>query len=440
MTPRDDALDWLLRFSDPIRGVGWNARTTLSPIWKLARARALLDGADAPDRAVPAVTIAGTNGKGSTAAMLAAIVAATGLRVGLFTQPHLHHFRERIRIDGRPIDASQFANAVEAARFSLAVLARHHPEAGEPTTFELSVVTAASAFARDGVDLAIYEVGLGGRLDPVNAIDPIASAITMIDLDHVGILGHTITAIAREKSGIMRPGRVVVTGVQRSAAQRVLSAEARRVAARLLVQQPLARVGNRQNGLVVTVPGIDRPITPGLRGDFQRANSAIAVGVARALSEIGFTISDDAIASGLGATRWPGRMELVDGSPPILIDGAHNPAGARALAAAMRPLIQRGYDLIVGSAGDKDIRLLLAPFARRARRVWTTSAGEGRSADPDRIAEIARELGATVQAMPSVAAAIEAARSGGAQFIVATGSLRIAALAREYCGLADGSD
>src|SRR5688572_27773028 len=181
------ALAWLLGFSDPERGVGWNPRSPADPFWKPGRTRALLDLAGAPDRRLRVVTIAGTNGKGSTGAILESIARAAGRRVGVFSQPHLHDFRERWRIDGAPISPAQLDRGVGLLEPVVPELVCRHPEAGEPTTFELTAVLAALAFKE--TDLAIFEVGLGGRFDPVNALHPALTIVTSIGLDHVHILG-----------------------------------------------------------------------------------------------------------------------------------------------------------------------------------------------------------------------------------------------------------
>ncbi|MDP8923482.1 MAG: Mur ligase family protein, partial [Chloroflexota bacterium] len=206
-----EALRWLLGFADWERGVGWNPAASPDEQWKLGRTRALLDLAGAPDRALRIVLVAGTKGKGSTAAMIEAIVRAAGWRTGLYAQPHLHTYRERVKLDGCPISADHFADLVDRLRRLADELRARHPKAGEPTTFELTTVLAILAFADHAADLAILEVGLGGRLDATNATDPLVAVITTIGHDHTRILGRTLAQIAGEKAGIIKQGATVVT-------------------------------------------------------------------------------------------------------------------------------------------------------------------------------------------------------------------------------------
>ncbi len=213
------ALSWLFSFSDWERGIGWSRAAPAEEQWQLGRTRALLDLAGAPDRQMVCVLIAGTKGKGSAATMLESVLRSAGYRTGLYTQPHLHTYRERIVVDGSPVTREAFAAAVcrfQALLDKAGLLATTRP----PTTFEITTAIALDLFARAGAQVAVLEVGLGGRLDATNAVDPAVSVITSISYDHTDVLGRTLGSIAREKAGIARPGRPLVCSPQRPAARR----------------------------------------------------------------------------------------------------------------------------------------------------------------------------------------------------------------------------
>ena len=380
--------------------------------------RTLLDLAGAPDRAMRVVLIAGTKGKGSTAAFLAWILHASGARAGLFTSPHLQAFRERVRIDGTLLADAAFARRIAALRPIVRHLRLAHPDAGEPTTFELTLLLAVRAFAERSCAIAVVEVGLGGRLDATNALDPEISVITSVSYDHTAILGRTLGAIASEKAGIVRRGRPALSAEQRPAAARAIERVARRAGAELRVIHPL-----------------DTHAELGLSGSHQRQNAALAIAAARALGTEG-----PAIARGLRATAWPARFERVRGRPPIVLDGAHNGGSADALARTLRA--ERGgrrLALVVGINRDKDARAVLQPLVRLAAAVVVTRSSSPRAAEPTDVAHVAaRMTRAAVTAAPDVPAAIAAARSaaGPDGLVCVAGSLALAADARTALGLA----
>src|SRR5437870_2489686 len=304
------ALEWLYSLADQERGVGWNPRASPESQWKLGRTRALLDLAGAPDRQLRIALVAGTKGKGSTCATLASILAAAGVRCGLYTKPHLQTYRERVRVDGRAISECDFSEAVERMRGFVRDLPR---AAGEPTTFEVTTALALDFFARQGCEIAVVEVGLGGRLDATNATDPDLSVITSMSYDHTAILGRTLGAIASEKAGILRPHRPALLADQRPAAMRALVRACRAVGADCRVVAPVE---------------LDLP----LAGAYQRQNAALAVAAARLMRP---SITDESIHVGLQRLRWPGRFEVVGSDPTVVLDGAHNGASAEALAATL---------------------------------------------------------------------------------------------------------
>src|SRR5438067_5048386 len=414
---RGSELAWLLGFSDPVRGVGWNPRASRAARWRLGRTRALLRLAGAPDRRLRVVLIAGTKGKGSTAAFLASILHAAGMRAGLFTSPHLQTYRERVRVDGVMLSEGEFAKAISGLRPVVARLRREHPSAGEPTTFELTLVLAMRAFAQRRCAVVIVEVGLGGALDATNALDPQMSIITPISHDHTAILGRSLAAIATEKAGVVRHGRPALVAVQRATAARAIARVCRAAGADLHVVRP---VGHR--------------IRLALAGDHQRQNAALAMAAAEGLGA-----PSSAIARGLRAAVWPARYEVVRGRPTIVLDGAHNDASADALARTLRrDRDGRRLLVVIGINTDKDARAVLAPLVREASGIVVTRSASPRAAAPADIARDATRIRhQPVVTAADVSAAIAAARAeaGRDGLVCVTGSLALAGEARTALGL-----
>jgi dihydrofolate synthase/folylpolyglutamate synthase len=409
------ALAWLYSLADQERGVGWNPRASPDEQWKLGRTRALLDLAGAPDRSLKIALVAGTKGKGSTSAMLASIVGAAGVRSGLYTKPHLQSYRERIRVDGAVISPEAFA---AAGRRMQGYVAKLPAEAGEPTTFEVTTALALDEFARQQCELAVVEVGLGGRLDATNATDPAVSVITSISYDHTAILGRTLGAIAREKAGIMRPGRPALLAEQRPAAMEALRATCREIGAACEVVAPLEH---------------DVP----LAGEHQRQNAALAIAAARAL---GAEVDTDLIARALRRLRWPGRFEVLDGDPPIVLDGAHNGASAEALAQTLKEFAGgRPIELVVGINRDKDARAVLRPLLPLASAVWATEAADNaRALSAMELAKLCGALGVTAHIPTNLTEGLQAATEAGRTrggVVCVTGSLMLVGQARATLGL-----
>jgi dihydrofolate synthase/folylpolyglutamate synthase len=411
------ALDWLYGFADMERGIGWNARSSPALEWNLRRTRVLLDLLGAPDRRMAVVLVAGTNGKGSTAALLASVLSASGLRTGLYTKPHLQSYRERLRVDGEAVTENAFADLVNAIRPHITALRGLLRGAGEPTTFELTTALAFEHFASSGCTVAVVEVGLGGRLDATNATDPHVAVITPTSHDHVRELGPRLDGIAREKVGIVRPGRVAVVAPQRRSAAAVLRAECARVGAERREVLPLGPDSAARFGL-------------GLRGAHQRQNAALAIAAARALAEHGLRLRDDAIVRGLTRLRWPGRFEVVPGAPTIVLDGAHNDGAALALAAALRhEFPRRAIRLVVGMMRDKDAATFARVMAPLARSVYATAPDGPRAMVA---ATLARRFGTRTRAIPMLAEALQIAGNESDQrdVICVTGSLALVGKAR----------
>jgi dihydrofolate synthase/folylpolyglutamate synthase len=372
------------------------------------------------------IHVAGTNGKGSTCAMLEAIYRAAGLRVGLFTSPHLVSFAERIQVDRRLIAADDVAELAAEMR---SLLQGGDFRRAPPTFFEVVTVMALQYFARQGCDLVVWETGLGGRLDATNIVSPLAAVITNVQLDHQIYLGQTVAEIAREKAGIIKPNTPILTTADDPAALQVISQTAAALHAPLTL-----------------VPGGDPAIRDyeiGLRGEHQRTNAALALAVARALRER-IPVPDHAIRSGLKEVQWAGRLQRVERAVGqiILLDGAHNPAGAQSLAAALPGMIPPGADaagerpaLILGTMRDKDYAAICQILAPLAGKILLAPTGSPRTADPASLAGCCRAANprAAVVACEDLAAALAAA--SGEKFIVVTGSLHFIGGAMELLGL-----
>jgi dihydrofolate synthase/folylpolyglutamate synthase len=443
------ALAWLYGFADQERGVGWNPRASPAEQWKLGRTRALLDLAGAPDRRLVCVLVGGTKGKGSTCALLASILHAAGVRAGLYTKPHLQTYRERIRVDGAALSPAEFADAVDRFPRHVADLVRRHPEAGAPTTFEVTTALALEVFARAGCRVAVVEVGLGGRLDATNALAPALSVIAPISRDHTEVLGRTLEAIAAEKAGILRPGRPGLLAEQRPAAARALARACRRLGARCEVVPPLPVAGERPaDQQVVLVPAAGAPPAPvrlPLAGAHQRQNAALAVAAARALAREGIPIGPEALARGIEQARWPGRFEVVPGRPPVVLDGAHNDASALALASTLRAYAGAlAVHLVLGinreSQKYASVRCTMCRiFVAGAASVRATAAaGNPRALAPERLAGLCRRLTpVSVQAWPTAEAALRAACAEASTdgVVCVAGSLAVVGQARDALGL-----
>jgi dihydrofolate synthase/folylpolyglutamate synthase len=366
------------------------------------------------------IHVAGTNGKGSTCAMLESIYRAAGLRTGLFTSPHLVSFAERIQVDRQLISQEDVARLTQEIREAIDAWGEEAP----PTFFEAITVMALKYFAEQKCELVIWETGLGGRLDATNIVTPLASVITNVQLDHQQWLGQTLPEIAREKAGIIKHGVPVLTATDDPGALRVIEEVAREQQAPLTVVTELP--GSWEISLV---------------GEHQRRNAALALAVVSVLQQR-LPVPESAAREGLKSTRWEGRLQILqqgDGRV-VLLDGAHNPAGAQALAAAL----QTGYPgraptLILGTMADKDYAAICGWLAPVAAKIFVCPIGSDRGADPHRLAECCRAANANaeVAVCASVAAALE--QTAREPLVVITGSLHFVGEAMQELGLA-GSD
>jgi dihydrofolate synthase / folylpolyglutamate synthase len=367
------------------------------------------------------IHVAGTNGKGSTCAMLEAIYRAAGLRVGLYTSPHLVSFSERIQVNRHLISHEDVSRLTEQIRDIIGSLgAQSHP-----TFFEAVTIMALRYFAEQQCDLVIWETGLGGRLDATNIVTPMASVITNVQLDHQKWLGHTIAEIAAEKAGIIKPGVPVITTADEPDALAVISETAQRLRA------PLKVVAKADEGLEVA-----------LCGEHQRNNAALAVAVVRCLSPQ-IPVPESAIRDGLRTTQWAGRMQVVEQPRGriIVLDGAHNPAAARTVAAALRSRFAgRKPALVLGAMSDKDCEGICAILAPLAARIILSPIPSERGADPQLLADLCRKANsaAPITICSSMTEALT--RTAGEQFVVVTGSLHLVGNALVELGLATSQD
>jgi dihydrofolate synthase / folylpolyglutamate synthase len=411
--------------------------------WGLERTERLLAHAGNPHRSYRVIHVGGTNGKGSVAAQLECVLRCAGRRVGLYTSPHLCSFRERIRIDGRAIGEQAL---LEAAAELWPVVGRE-----APSFFEATTAIAFLALARAGVDTAVVEVGLGGRLDATNVVQPAVTVLTNVSLDHVPLLGRTVEDVAREKAGIIKPGVAVVTGESGSSAAAIFEAAARAAGAPLHVVEPgdvsEVRCSLEDTSFVArrTAWG-DLELSTLLLGAHQATNAALAVRALGVLPEpLRPTVA--AVREGIALTRWPGRLQLEwIGGVPWLFDVAHNVAGVQALSAALRSLpVPHPVTVVVGVLGDKDWRNMMTPlYELGGPVVLTTPPG----APADRRWDPAEVLAAVPSDCAQVAAgftaALERAYALAAQLhgsVVVTGSFHTvgdALAAFQRC--ADGSD
>ncbi len=379
-----------------------------------------------PERATPAVIVAGTNGKGSVASLLAAIAGAAGLATGLYTSPHLERPEERIRVSGATIPPEELAGLLREILAAAARLGH-----ASPTYFEAMTMAAFLCFARRGVDLAVLEVGMGGRLDATNLANAAIAVVSAIGLDHQEFLGSTLSLIAREKAGVLRPGRPAILAPQVHEAQAALVEEAARRGASVV------EVAHEVRGLEVALRGLaglrlrfatarrDYELDTALAGRHQAWNVATAVVAAERFAEAGLPALDGgAIVAGVAACRWPGRLEAIAVAgtrTTVLLDAAHNADGCAALATFLDEL-DRPFTLLFGALADKDVRAMLPPLAARAERVVLSRPDSPRAAAPEALAELLPEPGAATIA-PEIGGALASALAGGPDLVVACGSI-----------------
>jgi dihydrofolate synthase / folylpolyglutamate synthase len=386
----------------------------------LERIEGLLDALGRPEQRYRLVQVGGTNGKGSVAVMLAAILRSAGHRVGLYTSPHLVSFRERIRVDGEPIPEDDVVDGIESLGTPVARL--------DATMFEATTALALDHFAREGVDVAVLEVGLGGRLDATTVGTPEVAVIARVDLDHQAVLGSTLAAIAVEKAAIIRGG-VAVSAAQAPEAERVIVERAAAVGVPLLLEgrDLSVRVERRDPGgqrLSASGPGWSLAgLQLAMPASYQPSNALLAVAAARQLDA-----SEPAIRDGLARAWWPGRFQIIRrGGGYLVLDGAHNPAGARALAASLRDVFGgRPTTFVLGVLRDKDAPGIVGALAPVADRFVLVASSNPRATAPDALRAVVAASGRAVETAGSPADALALAERTAATLIVCVaGSLSL---------------
>ncbi len=415
---------------------------------RLGRMRRLLRRLGDPHRSLRIVHVAGTKGKGSTAALLAASLSASGVRTGLFCSPHLHRLEERFRVDGREATADELVALVDAVRPAVDALDATDPlyERRGATFFEVTAAMGLLHFARQGAGAVVLEVGMGGRLDSTNVVRPTLAILTTISFDHTRQLGSTLGAIAGEKAGILKRGRPVVSGVRGAEAREAIHRVARLRAARLREvdvdfsyryhppEPPLARP--TPGRVEVRTWARDwGPLDLPMLGAHQGHNAAVALAALDALGEQGLAIGPEAVARGWAALAWPARVEVIGESPWLVVDGAHNVASARALAETLLSCFPPGHrTLVFGTTRDKDLLGQLQALLPLADAVVATRYVENpRSVPPEEVAEAVRSLGgppAHLASDPAEALALARRLAPPSGLICVTGSLFLAAEAR----------
>ena len=399
------------------------SRTRLGVKFGLDTIRAVLARMGHPEGAFPSLLVAGTNGKGSVVAYTDAALRASGLKVGRYTSPHLARVNERIAVDGRDITDPALGAAVLRVRAAAATLVREGTIAAHPTYFEVLTAAAFAHFRDRAVDVAVLEVGMGGRLDATNVVEPLASAIVSIDLDHEAYLGTSRAAIAREKAGVLRRDRTTVLGSLDAEARAAVAETGRAVGARLLDAREGCAIRPGEGGFELRTPrGAYGALRP-LPGAHQIDNLLVAIRLLEEAGDAGLPFAPAKVAGALRGARWPGRLETVRGDPPVLLDGAHNPAAARALAEHLRGI--GPFVLVFGAMRDKDIAGMARALFPLARAVVLTRPRVERAASPTEIAERAGPLaeGARREDAPRRALAWARRQARPGATVVVAGSL-----------------
>ncbi|OLD62406.1 MAG: hypothetical protein AUI53_01625 [Acidobacteria bacterium 13_1_40CM_2_60_7] len=395
-----------------------------------------------PDRAYPSAHIAGTNGKGSTAAFLESILRRAGFRTGLYTSPHLERINERIRIAGEEISDDVFAEIFTRIHHLIEELLATGKLRAHPTYFECLTAMAFEAFARARVDFAVFEVGLGGRLDSTNVIIPAVTLITPIDFDHENFLGHSIREIAGEKAGILKPGVPVVVSPERTEARELILRRAAELGCPVVETETAFRVEHQssedgcERALVTEFASFRQfGVAPRLAGRFQLQNALTAAAAARVLAAHGFRIPDEAVSEGIAAAEWSGRLEKVHSQPDVYLDGAHNPAAARELAAFWsQNFAGRKIRLVYGALREKAVDEIAGLLFPRAAEVVFTEPRTTRAISAAQLAEITAHHAQRFAIVPDAEEAFERvlAEAAPRDAIFVTGSLYLVGQIRRF--------
>lgn len=402
-------------------------------IFGLKKIEEILEAIGNPHQELQAIHIGGTNGKGSTAAMVASILQKEGYRVGLYTSPHLIRFTERMKINDKEIEKEEVAELTEWLRERIEAAGIAPPF----TFFDFTTAMAFLYFRQKMIDLAVLEVGLGGRLDSTNVIDPLLSVITNIGKDHEDVLGKGIMRIATEKAGIIKEGRPLITAVTQPRVIGLFSKKCQEKNA------PFFQVGKDfrytpAEGGFFHYEGLHRKLwalSLNLRGPHQIVNATTAVGAIEILDDLGYRVSNDAIVEGLKSVQWPGRLEMISASPRVLLDGAHNPEGALSLKEAL----EKGFEyrhliLLIGIMKDKDVHSILNYLTPLADHIILTRPGVDRAASPDLLRKAMGRNAKKAEVIENFSKAIERGLSltGEEDLLCITGSLYTVGEARSH--------
>jgi dihydrofolate synthase/folylpolyglutamate synthase len=429
-----NALDYLYSFID----FSLQKAVTYSPDkFKLERMQALMDSLGNPQDKYPVIHVAGTKGKGSVCILCTNALIQAGYKVGLYTSPHLDDYAERIQINNEFISHADLASLIEDIKPYVAAVP-------DLTTFEITTALAFIYFARQNVDVGVIEVGLGGRLDATNIVFPKVSAITSLSYDHTLLLGDTLTQIAAEKAGIIKTAVPVVNSPQREEAQVVIDRVAQEHASPLIqigrdwlfqeishsLEEQSFRIwspsSNPNNSIVLTIP---------LLGAHQLANAATAFATLQVAHQQGIEINLDSIQKGFAGAFWPGRFEIVQHAPPVILDCAHNRDSARKLCLTLDEYYpNKSVVLIFGASEDKDIEGMLEELMPKARDLITVRSFHPRAIDPDKLVEMAQKYKRPVHCVEHIPEAIDKALQSvdQNQVVLITGSIFVVAEARKY--------
>lgn len=402
-------------------------------IFGLTKIEEILEAVGNPHREIQAIHIGGTNGKGSTAAIIASILRKEGYRVGLYTSPHLIRFTERMKVNEKEIEKEEVADLTEWMRQRIETAGVAPPF----TFFDFTTAMVFLYFKQKMVDLAVLEVGLGGRLDSTNVIDPLLSIITNIGKDHEDVLGKGVLRIAREKAGIIKESRPLITAATQAQVLRLFSKICREKKA------PFFRVGKEFRYVLAgegsfSYEGLHRKLwglSLNLRGSHQMINATTALGAMEILDDLGYRVSNDAMTEGLKEVDWPGRLEVVCSSPRVLLDGAHNPDGALSLKESLEKDFQyRHLILLIGIMKDKDVHSILHSLSPLADHIILTRPGTDRAASPALLMKALGRNGKKAEVIEDFRKAIDKGLSltGEEDMLCITGSLYTVGEARSY--------
>ena len=395
-----------------------------------------------PDRAYPSAHIAGTNGKGSTAAFLESILRHAGFRTGLYTSPHLERINERMRVNGGEIGDESFAAIFTRLQALIEELLAAHKLRAHPTYFECVTAMAFECFARERVEFGVFEVGLGGRLDATNILSPSVTLITRVDFDHENFLGHSLKEIAGEKAGIIKPEVPVILADQRPEAREVILTQADRLhcpvietAREFQIKQESSQNGFFRARVTEFSSGETFDVAPSLSGSFQLQNALNALAAARYLASRGFRIPASNITEGIANAVWPGRLEKLQSNPDVYLDGAHNPGAAHELAQFLdQNFAGRKIWLVYGALRDKAVDEVAGQLFPHAAEVIFTEPRTSRAISAPRLAEIASHHASSFTVISSAEQALDQALAQAAakDVIFITGSLYLVGQLRHY--------